>query len=73
MPTAQDSTIFADKALLPTGWAENVHVDVSANGEISAVETNAASARWRERTGSGFFYLRRPTCTAMPFSAQWPE
>ncbi len=44
MPTAQDSTIFADKALLPSGWAENVRVDVSANGEISAVETNTASA-----------------------------
>jgi hypothetical protein len=43
MPTAQDSTIFADKALLPTGWAENVRVDFLADGEISAVETNALS------------------------------
>jgi uncharacterized protein YfaP (DUF2135 family) len=73
MPTAQDSTIFADKALLPTGWAENVRVDFSANGEISAVETNAPITGWRGAPGRESCYLRRPTCTAMPFSARWPE
>jgi hypothetical protein len=73
MPTAQDSTIFADKALLPTGWAENVRVYFSANGEISAVETNASVTSLERRTGSRSCYLRRPTYTAMPFSARWPE
>jgi len=44
MPTAQDTAIFASHALLPSGWAENVRIDLSANGQISAVETGAASS-----------------------------
>ncbi|GAA0777605.1 formimidoylglutamate deiminase [Roseibium denhamense] len=44
MPTAQDTTIFASQALLPSGWAENVRIELSANGQISGVETGANSS-----------------------------
>ena len=33
--------IFADKALLPTGWADNVRIEIS-DGLVSAVEAGAA-------------------------------
>ena len=33
--------IWAETALLPTGWASGVSVDVDANGQISAVQTDA--------------------------------
>ncbi|MTI45519.1 formimidoylglutamate deiminase [Roseibium hamelinense] len=44
MPTAQDTTIFASHALLSSGWAENVRIDLSANGTVSGVETGANSS-----------------------------
>jgi formimidoylglutamate deiminase len=34
--------IFADKALLPTGWADNVRIEMS-EGLVSAVQADAAS------------------------------
>ncbi|KQI73001.1 N-formimino-L-glutamate deiminase [Loktanella sp. 5RATIMAR09] len=37
-------TIWAETALLPSGWAENVRIDVDAAGRISAIETNAVAA-----------------------------
>ncbi|PUB17091.1 formimidoylglutamate deiminase [Yoonia sediminilitoris] len=36
-------TIWAKTALLPTGWAENVRVDIDSAGRISAVETDATA------------------------------
>ena len=33
--------VYADDALLPTGWARNVAVDVDADGIITQVETDA--------------------------------
>ena len=42
MSTVSGTTIFADKALLAGGWADNVAVTVGPDGRISAVEPNAA-------------------------------
>ncbi|WP_249678296.1 formimidoylglutamate deiminase [Pseudomonas abieticivorans] len=36
------SAFFAERALLPAGWAENVRLEVDANGLISKVEVNAS-------------------------------
>ncbi len=35
------SVFFAERALLPTGWATNVRFEVSANGLLSQVQANA--------------------------------
>ena len=32
--------IWAEKALLDTGWAENVHIEINANGVIGSVEAD---------------------------------
>jgi len=37
--------LFAETALLPTGWARNVRLVIEANGAIERVETNADAAR----------------------------
>ncbi|MCK0151728.1 formimidoylglutamate deiminase [Marivita sp. S6314] len=37
-------TIWAETALLPSGWAENVRIDIDATGRISAVEAGAPKA-----------------------------
>ncbi|MFT5743182.1 MAG: formimidoylglutamate deiminase [Paracoccaceae bacterium] len=37
-------TVWAKSALLPTGWALDVRVDIDDAGRISAVQTNAAMA-----------------------------
>ncbi|WP_420333878.1 formimidoylglutamate deiminase [Roseibium sp.] len=42
MPTRAGAKIFAEKALLPDGWVENVLVSVSDNGSIAAVEQGQA-------------------------------
>jgi len=34
-------TIWAETALLPTGWASNVRIDIDTQGRISAVKTHA--------------------------------
>ncbi|MEO1113413.1 MAG: formimidoylglutamate deiminase [Pseudomonadota bacterium] len=49
MSTGAGTTVFAEQALLPDGWAENVLVSVSENGSISAVARGQAPAG--ERTG----------------------
>ena len=36
------TTLWADRALLPGGWAENVRVDFGADGRIAKVEAGAA-------------------------------
>lgn len=41
MSAATQTTLFAEQALLPGGWAKNVAVDVSADGRITRVESNA--------------------------------
>lgn len=43
------TTIWAERALLPEGWAENVLVTVAADGRIASVETGAQPAG--QRTG----------------------
>jgi formimidoylglutamate deiminase len=35
------SAYFASRALLPTGWAHNVRLDVDAHGQLAQVTTNA--------------------------------
>ncbi len=37
-------TIWAETALLPSGWASHVRVDVDATGRIAAIEVNAPAA-----------------------------
>lgn len=40
--------IFADQALLPEGWAGDVRIEIGPEGDIAAVETNAAPGdAWR--------------------------
>lgn len=38
-----ETTLFADTALLPSGWADNVRVAVDAAGRIASVETGAVA------------------------------
>jgi len=49
MLTVSGATVFAEKALLPGGWATNVAVRIAADGRISSVETQADAAG--ERVG----------------------
>lgn len=52
------SAFFAERALLPSGWANNVRLEVSADGLLTHVESNA-SADHAER-------LRGPVLAGMP-------
>lgn len=52
------SAFFAERALLPSGWANNVRLEVSADGLLTHVESNA-SADDAER-------LRGPVLAGMP-------
>src|SRR5258706_13119381 len=36
-----DKKLFAQRALLPEGWAKNVLIETAAEGDISAVTTDA--------------------------------
>jgi len=47
MATVSGATVFAEKALLSDGWAENVAVTFGADGRISSVERGAAAAGTR--------------------------
>ena len=47
MSTVTGATIFADKALLPDGWAKNVAVTLDGDGRISSVQREAASVGHR--------------------------
>lgn len=40
-------TIWAETALLPSGWAQNVRIDIDATGRIIAVETDAVAVGTR--------------------------
>ena len=42
------SVFFAERALLPTGWAENVRIEVGADGLLTRVQADA-SAEGAER------------------------
>jgi formimidoylglutamate deiminase len=42
MSTDSGATIFADKALLPDGWAQNVAVTLDLDGRISAIDRVAS-------------------------------
>ena len=52
------SSFFAERALLPTGWANDVRFEVGADGRLTQVEANA-SADAAER-------LRGPVLAGMP-------
>ncbi|HEX3351097.1 MAG TPA: formimidoylglutamate deiminase [Acetobacteraceae bacterium] len=39
-----DAILFFDRALLPDGWASDVRIAVTADGDIAAIETGAAAA-----------------------------
>ncbi|WP_348749225.1 formimidoylglutamate deiminase [Pseudomonas rhodesiae] len=52
------SAFFAERALLPSGWANNVRLEVSADGLLTHIEPNA-SADHAER-------LRGPVLAGMP-------
>ncbi|WP_077959832.1 formimidoylglutamate deiminase [Ensifer adhaerens] len=41
--------IFAERALLPEGWAENVAISLDASGRIAAIETGTAATSGDER------------------------
>ena len=41
--------IFAERALLPGGWAENVAISLDASGHIAAIETGSTAASGAER------------------------
>lgn len=41
MSAATQTTLFAEQALLPDGWAQNVVVEVSAEGRITRLQSNA--------------------------------
>ncbi|MEM5582716.1 formimidoylglutamate deiminase [Roseibium sp. AS2] len=43
MSTVSGATVFADEALLPDGWSDNVAVTFSADGKISRVDKEAAA------------------------------
>lgn len=43
MSTVSGATVFADKALLPDGWSDNVAVTFGADGKISRVDKEAAA------------------------------
>ncbi|HEV7308914.1 formimidoylglutamate deiminase [Ensifer sp.] len=49
MATFPVNRIFAERALLPGGWAENVAVTLDASGRIAAIETGSAPAEGDER------------------------
>lgn len=44
------SAFFAERALLPSGWARNVLLEVDAQGVLTRVEANSA-AQAAERLG----------------------
>ncbi|MDP1069624.1 formimidoylglutamate deiminase, partial [Klebsiella pneumoniae] len=52
------SAFFAERALLPNGWANDVRLEVSADGLLTKVEANA-SFEGAER-------LRGPVLAGMP-------
>ncbi|WP_010222312.1 formimidoylglutamate deiminase, partial [Pseudomonas donghuensis] len=37
------SVFFAERALLPTGWAENVRIEVGADGLLTSLQANASA------------------------------
>lgn len=37
------SVYFAERALLPSGWAENVRIEVGADGRLAALQANASA------------------------------
>jgi formimidoylglutamate deiminase len=43
MSTGSGATVFAEKALLPGGWAENVSVTIGADGRILSVDRDMAA------------------------------
>ncbi|NRP69901.1 8-oxoguanine deaminase [Ensifer psoraleae] len=49
MPTFPVPRLFAERALLPTGWAENVAIILDGNGGIASVVTGQAPADGDER------------------------
>ncbi|MDK1388442.1 formimidoylglutamate deiminase [Sinorhizobium sp. 8-89] len=49
MPTFPVPRLFAERALLPTGWAENVAIILDGNGGIASVVTGQAPAEGDER------------------------
>ncbi|WP_026620238.1 formimidoylglutamate deiminase [Ensifer sp. WSM1721] len=49
MATFAGHRLFAEQALLPTGWAENVAISLDQNGRIAAVEAGKAPGNGDER------------------------
>ncbi|HCN46788.1 MAG TPA: formimidoylglutamate deiminase, partial [Pseudomonas sp.] len=37
------SVYFAERALLPSGWAEQVRIEVGADGVLTSIQANASS------------------------------
>ncbi|ACP26488.1 formiminoglutamate deiminase [Sinorhizobium fredii NGR234] len=59
MPAFSAHRLFAEQALLSTGWAENVVISIGADGHIAAVEAGQAPARGDGRAAG-------PVVPAMP-------
>lgn len=49
MATFPVNRIFAERALLPGGWAENVAISLDASGRIGAIEANSTATSSDER------------------------
>ena len=60
-------TIWASQALLPTGWARDVAVEVDDTGHITSVTTTQAP----RAIAPAYFCPRPPMHILMPFSAPW--
>jgi formimidoylglutamate deiminase len=46
-----EGAVFAERALLPEGWAENVLIEIGSGGDIRAVSTKAAAGNARRAQG----------------------
>ena len=44
------SAFFAERALLPDGWANHVRLEVSANGQLTQIQANALSVSYTHLT-----------------------
>ncbi len=64
------STLFAEQALLPDGWARNVAIGIDPDGTIASVAAGA-SAEGAQRL-NGRSCRAWSICIPMPSSARWP-
>ncbi|MEZ5799300.1 MAG: hypothetical protein R3D29_00745 [Nitratireductor sp.] len=64
--------IRASKALLETGWQDDVLVSVDESGVIAAVEKLNSESPSEDAVRVGILLASRPMFTAMHSSVPWP-